>query len=45
MPHGLAQPYGLRGGLHKVFDESKNCNACGLKFNLRAEKVTRIRKL
>ena len=25
MPHGLAQPYGLRGGLYKVFDESKKC--------------------
>ena len=34
MPHGLAQTYGLRGGLYKVFDESKNCNACGLKFSL-----------
>ena len=38
MPHGLAQPYGLRGGLYTVFDESKNCNACGLKFSLRQKK-------
>ena len=38
MPHGLAQPYGLRGGLYKVFEESKNCNACGLKFSLRQKK-------
>ena len=38
MPHGLAQPYGLRGGLYKVFYESKNCNACGLKFSLRQKK-------
>ena len=44
MPHGLAQPYGLRGGLYKVFEESKNCNAGGLKFSLRAEKVFKKNK-
>ena len=38
MPHGLAQPYGLRGWMYKVFNESKNCNACGLKFSLRQKK-------
>ena len=38
MPHGLAQPYGLRGELYKVFNESKNCNAGGLKFSLRQKK-------
>ena len=38
MPCGLVQPYGLRGGLYTVFDESKNCNAGGLKFSLRQKK-------